>query len=79
MTRNKVSHAGLVLALSLSLLAPATAAAGSQTARLKVALNPERLGGRTTIIFSFRILPHGESVPSPLVAMTFSIRPTSAW
>ncbi|HYB22885.1 MAG TPA: hypothetical protein VED41_03745, partial [Solirubrobacteraceae bacterium] len=47
---------------------PATAVA-SQTARLKVSLTPERLGGRTTITFSLRVIPHGVAVPSPVLAV----------
>jgi len=47
-----------------------SAARGSQTAKLKVALQPEHLGGRTTIVFSFRIIPHEQPVSSPLVGMS---------
>jgi hypothetical protein len=65
--------ASLLTALALTLapaapLAPASASA-DQSARLHVTLSPERLGGRTTIIFSFRIIPQRTLVPSPLVAM----------
>ena len=35
-----------------------------------MALRPERLGGRTTIIFGFRILPHDQPVPSPLIEIS---------
>jgi hypothetical protein len=65
----KASKSGLACALLLVAMSPA-GARGAQTARLHVALRPERLGGRTTMVFSFRILPHGEQVPSPLVAMS---------
>jgi hypothetical protein len=67
-----VAHAKLSLALCLLLLiaAPAASASAWQSATLKVALRPERLGGRTTIMFGFRIVPHNQPVPSPLVEVS---------
>ncbi len=55
----------LALALSLAFLLPGTAGA-SQSASLHVALTPEHLGGRTTILFDFQIASAGAHVPSPL-------------
>jgi hypothetical protein len=64
-----LAHAKLSLALCLLWLIATPAAYASQSAFLNVALRPERLGGRTTIQFSFHITPHGEQVPSPLVSV----------
>jgi hypothetical protein len=58
----------LALVLALTLLLPCNATA-SQTATLHVALRPEHLGGRTTILFDFQISSPGDSVPSPLTAV----------
>lgn len=55
--------------LCLLWLIAAPAACASQSATLDVALRPERLGGRTTIQFSFHIAPHGEQIPSPLTSV----------
>jgi hypothetical protein len=65
-----LAHAKLSVALCLISLTVAPAASASQSATLKVALTPERLGGRTTIAFDFRIIPHGQPLPSPLVAVS---------
>jgi hypothetical protein len=64
-----LAHAKLSVALWFVSLILAPAASASQSATLNVALTPERLGGRTTISFAFRIIPHGQPVPSPLVAV----------
>jgi hypothetical protein len=58
----------LGLALALTLLLPANAGA-SQSATLHVALTPEHLGGRTTILFDIQIASAGAHVPSPLTAV----------
>ena len=58
----------LALALALTLLLPANAGA-SQSATLHVALTPEHLGGRTTILFDLQISSAGAQVPSPLTAV----------
>jgi hypothetical protein len=58
----------LALALALTLLLPANVSA-SQSATLHVALTPEHLGGRTTILFDFHIASAGAHVPSPLTAV----------
>jgi hypothetical protein len=58
----------LALALALALLLPCHASA-SQFASLHVALRPEHLGGRTTILFDFHIASAGGHVPSPLIAV----------
>jgi hypothetical protein len=58
----------LSLALGLALLLPGAAGA-SQSATLHVALSPERLGGRTTILFDIQIAGAGAHVPSPLIAV----------
>jgi len=71
-TRAAVSKLGLALGLVILTAAPTvtpTTASASESATLKVALRPERLGGRTTIMFAFHIIPHGQVVPSPLVAV----------
>lgn len=60
---------GLTCILLLLAVAP-VAARGSQTATLSAAMRPEHLGGRTTIVFNIRVIPHGEPVPSPVVAMS---------
>jgi hypothetical protein len=65
----KASRAILALILLLVSLTPDLANA-SQTAKLAVALKPERLGTRTTIIFNVRVIPHSEPVPSPVIAMS---------
>jgi hypothetical protein len=51
---------------SATLAAPATA---SQSATLRVALKPEHLGGRTTILFNLQIASAGAHLPSPLTAV----------
>jgi hypothetical protein len=58
----------LALALVLALLLPSHASA-SQSASLHVALRPEHLGGRTTILFDIQIASPGAHVPSPLIAV----------
>jgi hypothetical protein len=58
----------LTVALALTLLLPADAGA-SQSASLHVSLTPERLGGRTTILFDIQIASAGAHVPSPLTAV----------
>lgn len=58
----------LALAIALTLLLPANASA-SQSATLHVALRPEHLGGRTTILFDFQIAGAGAHTPSPLTAV----------
>jgi len=68
-TRTKVSRVGLTLSLLLVSLMPAVATA-SQSAKLNVALKPERLGGRTTIIFTFHIITHHQPVPTPVVGVS---------
>jgi hypothetical protein len=45
---------------------PAGAAAAAQTVKLSVGLNPERLGGGTTIEFAFQVAVHRGQAPSPL-------------
>lgn len=62
-----MARAKLILALGLLLLIAAPAACASQSATLRVELKPEHLGGRTTLVFGFRIVPHGVPVPSPLL------------
>ena len=57
-----------LLAIALALLLPGAASA-SQSATLHVALTPEHLGGRTTILFNFQIASVGAHVPSPLTAV----------
>jgi hypothetical protein len=64
-----LSRAGLLVNLLLATLTPGLATA-AQTAKLAVALRPERPGGRTTIIFNVRVIPHGELLPSPVIAMS---------
>lgn len=64
-----LAHAKWSLALCLLWLMAAPAAGASQSARLDARLRPERLGGRTTIQFSFHITAHGEQVPAPLVSV----------
>jgi hypothetical protein len=54
----------------LLLVVAPVAARGSQTTTLTAAMRPEHLGGRTTIVFNIRVIPHDEPVPSPLVAMS---------
>jgi hypothetical protein len=58
----------LALALGIALLLPGAAGA-SQSATLHVALTPEHLGGRTTILFDIQIASAGAHVPSPLTAV----------
>jgi hypothetical protein len=58
----------LALALALAFLLPGAATA-SQSATLHVALRPEHLGKRTTILFDFQIQSAGARVPSPLTAV----------
>jgi hypothetical protein len=58
----------LTVALALTLLLPADAGA-SQSASLHVALSPEHLGGRTTILFDFQIASPGAGTLSPLTAV----------
>jgi hypothetical protein len=66
------------LVLTLAMLLPALLLSGllwpgavsaSQAATLHVALTPERLGGRTTIVFDFHITSSSGKVPSPLIAV----------
>jgi hypothetical protein len=57
-----------LLAIAIVLLLPSIATA-SQSATLHVALTPEHLGGRTTILFDFQIGGAGAHVPSPLTAV----------
>jgi hypothetical protein len=65
-----LAHANkLSLALCVISLIAVPVASASEFATLKVALTPERLGGRTTIAFAFHIIPHDQPVPSPLVAV----------
>lgn len=45
---------------------PSNPASASQTAKLDVHLQPERLGASTTIVFGFEIVGSGGQVPSPL-------------
>jgi hypothetical protein len=48
------------------------AADGAQSARLEVALSPERLGHGTTLEFGFRIAAPAGVVPSPLTGLDLS-------
>ena len=63
-------HAKLSLASCLLLLTLTHAASASQLATLKVRLTPERLDARTTIIFTIHVIPQGQPVPSPLLAVS---------
>ena len=65
----RVTLAKLVFALGLLLAAAPAAALALPSVKLHVKLAPERLGGRSTIIFSFRIVTHGQQIPAPLTAM----------
>lgn len=65
-----LARSKLSLALCLLWLIAAPAACASQSATLNATLRPERLGGRTTIQFSFHITPHGVQVPSPLISVS---------
>jgi hypothetical protein len=63
-------RATLVASLLSILLAPSLtiSASAAQTVSLKASLVPERLGGRTTLVFGFEFAPTG-TVPSPLAAL----------
>jgi hypothetical protein len=56
-------------------LSATPAADGAQSAKLQVALRPERLGQGTTIVFSFRISSSDRRVPSPLIGVSLLYPP----
>ena len=59
----KAVRLGLACILLLILAVAPVAARGSQTATLNVALRPERLGGRTTIVFNVQSSPTARLCP----------------
>jgi hypothetical protein len=62
-----VHRAWVIIAAAACACACSTGMAlASQTAKLDVRLQPERLGTGTTIIFGFQITGSGDRVPSPL-------------
>jgi hypothetical protein len=53
-----------------------TAAWPAQTAKLRLAFEPNRLGAKTTVVFGFSIAGNGTTGSSPLTSVRLSLPPT---